>query len=131
MIKIEKINEGVSSKLLEEIFNESIKASNELNKIQFSKENIKDLKTLIKDILMVGSLEIAKGFTGSDIAKTIINVTETTMIAKTGIDYMSIKEKNENNNQIEFNNYEFKSNEEILKQYEVSKEELENLELDI
>jgi len=131
VIKIEKINEGVSSKLLEEIFNESIKASNELNKIQFSKENIKDLKTLIKDILMVGSLEIAKGFTGSDIAKTIINVTETTMIAKTGIDYMSIKEKNENNNQIEFNNYEFKSNEEILKQYEVSKEELENLELDI
>lgn len=131
MIKIEKINEGVSSKLLEEIFNESIKASNERNKIQFSKENIKDLKTLIKDILMAGSLEIAKGFTGSDIAKTIINVTETTMIAKTGIDYMSIKEKNENNNQVEFNNYEFKSNEEILKQYEVSKEELENLELDI
>lgn len=131
MIKIEKINEGVSSKLLEEIFNESIKASNERNKIQFSKENIKDLKTLIKDILMVGSLEIAKGFTGSDIAKTIINVTETTMIAKTCIDYMSIKEKNENNNQIEFNNYEFKSNEEILKQYAATKEELENLELDI
>lgn len=128
---MEKTNEGVSSKLLEEIFNESIKASNERNTIQFSKENIKDLKTLGTDILTIGVLEIAKSFIDSDILTGIINVTEAVAVAKTGGDYMSIKEKNKNNNQIEFNNYEFKSNEEILKQYEVSKEELENLELDI
>lgn len=128
---MEKTNEGVSSKLLEEIFNESIKASNERNTIQFSKENIKDLKTLGTDILTIGVLEIAKSFIDSDILTGIINVTEAVAVAKTGGDYMSIKEKNKNNNQIEFNNYEFKSNEEFLKQYEVSKEELENLELDI
>lgn len=128
---MEKTNEGVSSKFLEEIFNESIKASNERNTIQFSKENIKDLKTLGTDILTIGVLEIAKSFIDSDILTGIINVTEAVAVAKTGGDYMSIKEKNKNNNQIEFNNYEFKSNEEILKQYEVSKEELENLELDI
>ena len=128
---MEKTNEGVSSKLLEEIFNESIKASNERNTIQFSKENIKDLKTLGTDILTIGVLEIAKSFIDSDILTGIINVTEAVAVAKTGGDYMSIKEKNKNNNQIEFNNDEFKSNEEILKQYEVSKEELENLELDI
>lgn len=128
---MEKTNEGVSSKLLEEIFNESIKASNERNTIQFSKENIKDLKTLGTDILTIGVLEIAKSFIDSDILTGIINVTEAVAVAKTGGDYMSMKEKNKNNNQIEFNNYEFKSNEEILKQYEVSKEELENLELDI
>lgn len=128
---MEKTNEGVSSKLLEEIFNESLKASNERNTIQFSKENIKDLKTLGTDILTIGVLEIAKSFIDSDILTGIINVTEAVAVAKTGGDYMSMKEKNENNNQIEFNNDEFKSNEEILKQYEVSKEELENLELDI
>ena len=128
---MEKTNEGVSSKLLEEIFNESLKASNERNTIQFSKENIKDLKTLGTDILTIGVLEIAKSFIDSDILTGIINVTEAVAVAKTGGDYMSTKEKNENNNQIEFNNDEFKSNEEILKQYEVSKEELENLELDI
>lgn len=128
---MEKTNEGVSSKLLEEIFNESIKASNERNTIQFSKENIKDLKTLGTDILTIGVLEIAKSFIDSDILTGIINVTEAVAVAKTGGDYMSIKEKNKNNNQIEFNNYEFKSNEEILKQYKASKEELENLELDI
>lgn len=128
---MEKTNEGVSSKLLEEIFNESIKASNERNTIQFSKENIKNLKTLGTDILTIGVLEIAKSFIDSDILTGIINVTEAVAVAKTGSDYMSIKEKNENNNQIEFNNYEFKSNEEILKQYKASKEELENLELDI
>lgn len=128
---MEKTNEGVSSKLLEEIFNESIKASNERNTIQFSKENIKDLKTLGTDILTIGVLEIAKSFIDSDILTGIINVTEAVAVAKTGGDYMSIKEKNKKCNQIEFNNDEFKSNEEILKQYEVSKEELENLELDI
>ena len=128
---MEKTNEGVSSKLLEEIFNESIKASNERNTIQFSKENIKDLKTLGTDILTIGVLEIAKSFIDSDILTGIINATEAVAVAKTGGDYMSIKEKNKNNNQIEFNNYEFKSNEEILKQYKASKEELENLELDI
>ncbi|MFR4518430.1 MAG: hypothetical protein ACLT40_00525 [Fusobacterium sp.] len=128
---MEKTNEGVSSKLLEEIFNESIKASNERNTIQFSKENIKDLKTLGTDILTIGVLEIAKSFIDSDILTGIINATEAVAVAKTGGDYMSIKEKNKKCNQIEFNNDEFKSNEEILKQYEVSKEELENLELDI
>lgn len=128
---MEKTNEGVSSKLLEEIFNESLKASNERNTIQFSKENIKDLKTLGTDILTIGVSEIAKSFIDSDILTGIINATEAVAVAKTGGDYMSMKEKNENNNQIEFNNDEFKSNEEILKQYEVSKEELENLELDI
>ena len=128
---MEKTNEDVSLKLLEEIFNESSKASNERNTIQFYKENIKDLKTLGTDILTIGVLEIAKSFIDSDILTGIINITEAVAVTKTGGDYMLIKEKNENNNQIEFNNDEFKSSEEILKQYEVSKEELENLELDI
>ncbi len=126
---MEKTNEDVSSKLLEEIFNESIKASNERNTIQFSKKNIKDLKTLGTDILTIGVLEIAKSFIDSDILTGIINVTEAVAVAKTGGDYMSMKEKNKNNNQITFDNYTFKGHEDILKKLQVSKEDLENLEL--
>lgn len=124
MIKIKESKKNINQTLLDEIIAEMNK-TNEQNKIQFSKEKVKDLKTIGKDILALGVMEIAKIFIDSDLVTDIIDVAETITIAKTGTDWLMINEKNKNNNQIEFNNDIIVNNTFDFKKYMATGEELE------